>query len=50
MVDGFQFLDPNRVILQLIVVTAELLRADYIFFAMLLNFSQDCVQLVYDRI
>ncbi len=39
MVDGFQFLDPNRVILQLIVVTAELLRADYIFFAMLLNFS-----------
>ena len=27
MADCFQFLDPNRVILQLIVVTAELLRA-----------------------
>jgi hypothetical protein len=46
----FELLDSNRMVLQLVFVTAELLRADYIFLAMLLNFSQDCIQLVYDRI
>jgi hypothetical protein len=44
--DGFQLLDPNRVILQLIIVSAELLRAAHIFLAMVLGFFQHRVELV----
>ena len=43
--DGFQFLDPNRVILQLIVVSAELLRAAHIFVTMVFGFLQNRVEL-----
>ena len=45
VVDGFQFLDPNRVILQLIVVSAELLRATYIFVTMVFGFLQNRIEL-----
>src|SRR5713226_8385747 len=48
--DGFQFLDPNRVILQLIVVSAELLRAAHIFLTMVLGFIQNRVELGNDFI
>jgi len=43
--DGFQFLDPNRVILQLIVVSAELLRAAHIFMTTVLRFLQNRIEL-----
>ena len=45
VVDGFQFLDPNRVILQLIVVSAELLRATHIFVTMVFGFLQNRIEL-----
>ena len=45
MADCLQFLDPNRVILQLIVVSAELLRAAHIFVTMVLGFLQNRVEL-----
>ena len=50
MADCFQFLDPNRVILQLIVVSAELLRAADIFLTMVLGFFQNRVELVNDLV
>ena len=50
MVDGFQFLDPNRVILQLIVVSAELLRAAHVFLTTVLGFLQNRVELGNDFI
>ena len=48
--DGFQFLDPNRVILQLIVVSAELLRTAHIFVTMVLGFLQNRVELDNDLV
>src|SRR5713101_6761521 len=48
--DCFQFLDPNRVILQLIVVSAELLCAAHIFLTMVLGFLQNRVELGNDFI
>ncbi len=48
MADCLQFLDPNRVILQLIVVSAELLRAAHIFLTMVLGFLQNRIELVND--
>jgi len=50
MADCFQFLDPNRVILQLIVVSAELLRATHVFLTMVLGFLQNRVELGNDFI
>ncbi len=51
MADCFQFLDPNRVILQLIVVSAKLLRAAHIFLTMVLGFLQkNRVELVNDLV
>ncbi len=50
MADCFQFLDPNRVILQLIVVSAELLRAAHIFLTMVLGFLQNRVELGNDLV
>lgn len=45
-----QFLDPNCVILQLIVVSAELLRAAHIFVTMVFGFLQNRVELGNDLV